>query len=262
MEDLTRVHEYYLSHLLFLEQASPIALKAIIKREKDKCGKDFTCLLKENKDSFKTRYKTEYLQLFQDDVVNIGFEAWDTLQLCAAIFVLFKSDLTDPEIKAIQCIYDQRKDIENYVDSASLTFKMYKEKQELLHKQLLELIGFIDTQANVDCKSTMYTFEPKSINLSDKLRGELKQTNDLKTHLQIVMKENVVTKIDTNNGVNSQIWQTNGMFTLYNNCEVGPSVAFGSNTLNHYQLLFKLPTPFIQFEYIIYLMPHLYTLSE
>ncbi|XP_060599062.1 uncharacterized protein LOC132752715 [Ruditapes philippinarum] len=207
-DDLTRVHEYYLSHLLLLEQASPIALKAIIKRELDACGKDIAPLLNENKDSFKTKYEAEYLQLFQDDTVNSDFDSWDTLQLCAAIFFLFKSDLADQEVKAIQCIYDLRKDIEN-VESASLTYNTYKEKQRLLREQLLELVKLIGDHDKLYCKRMMYSFEPTSIHLSEQLKGSLKQTNDVKTHLKIAMKENVVTQVDINNGEDNEIWPTN-----------------------------------------------------
>ncbi|XP_060599397.1 uncharacterized protein LOC132753003, partial [Ruditapes philippinarum] len=203
--DLTRGHEYYLSNLLFLEQASPIALKAILKREVDKCGTDIATLLNENKNSFKTKFETEYLQLFQNDMLNTDFDFWDTLQLCAAIFVLFESDLADPEVEAIQCIYENRKDIENYAEVASLTYTTYKEKQHTLREQLLELIKLINDKEKLDCKRMMFSFEPKSMNLSEKLIGNLKQTKDVKTHLQIAIEGNVVTKIETISDENDPI---------------------------------------------------------
>ncbi|XP_060572286.1 uncharacterized protein LOC132730390 [Ruditapes philippinarum] len=212
--DITRGHEHYLCHILLLEQASPIALKAIIKKEEKKCGKSIGTLLNENRDAFKTLYETEYLQIFQEEDVNDDIDTWDTLQLCAVILVLFKSDLTEPEVKAIQCVYDQRKDIEQYTECASLTFNTYNEKQHLLHDQLLELITLIDDQANLDCKRMMFSFESKSIKLSETQIDKLTQTNDIKTHLKIAIDVDVVTENDIICEENHQKLQTNDqMFT-------------------------------------------------
>ncbi|XP_060595403.1 uncharacterized protein LOC132749599 isoform X2 [Ruditapes philippinarum] len=212
--DVTRGHEHYLSHILLLEQASPIALKAIIKREENKCGKDIGILLNENRDTFKTQYETEFLQLFQGDVVNDDIDTWDTLQLCAVTLALFKSDLTEPEVKAIQCIYDHRKDIEHYVERASLTYNTYKEKQHLLHEQLLELITLIDDQANLDCKRMVFSFESKSMQFSEPQIDKLTRTNDIKTHLKIAIDVVVVTENDITGEENDLDLQTTGqMFT-------------------------------------------------
>ncbi|XP_060601960.1 uncharacterized protein LOC132755172 [Ruditapes philippinarum] len=212
--DVTRGHEHYLCHILLLEQASPIALKAIIKGKEKKCGKNIRILLNENRDAFKTKYETEFLQLIQEDGVNDDIDTWDTLQLCAVTLVLFKSDLTEPEVKAIQCIYDQRKDIEQYTERASLTFNTYNEKQHLLHDQLLELIRFIDDQANLDCKRMMFSFESKSMKLSDTQIDQLTQTNDIKTHLKIAIDLDIVTENHIIGEENHQKLQSNGqMFT-------------------------------------------------
>ncbi|XP_060589487.1 uncharacterized protein LOC132744724 [Ruditapes philippinarum] len=208
--DVTRGHEHYLCHILLLEQASPIALKAIIKREEKKYGKDIGILLNENRDAFKTQYETEFLQLIQEDDVNDDIDTWDTLQLCAVTLVLFKSDLTEPEVKAIQCIYDQRKDIEQYTECASLTFNTYNEKQHLLHDQLLELITLIDDQAKLDCKCMMFSFESKSLKLSKTQIDKLTQTHDIKTHLNIALDVDVVTENDIIGEENHQKLQTNG----------------------------------------------------
>ncbi|XP_060555731.1 uncharacterized protein LOC132716464 [Ruditapes philippinarum] len=212
--DVTRGHEHYLCHILLLEQASPIALKAIIKREEKKCEKHIGILLNENRDAFTTQYETEFLQLIQEDDVNDDIHTWDTLQLCAMTLVLFKSDLTEPELKAIQCIYDQRKDIEQYTECASLSFNTYKEKQYLLHDQLLELMTLIDDQAKIECKRMLFSFESKSMKLSETQIAKLTQTNDIKTHLKIAIDVDVVTENDINCEENHQKLQTNGqMFT-------------------------------------------------
>ncbi|XP_060583146.1 uncharacterized protein LOC132739440 [Ruditapes philippinarum] len=212
--DITRGHEHYLSHILLLEQASPIALKAIIKREEKKCEKHIGILLNENRDAFTTQYEIEYLQLFQIDNVNGDIDTWDTLQMCAVTLVLFKSDLTEPEVKAIQCIYDQRKDIEHYAECASLTLNTYNEKQQLLHEQLLELIMQIDDHAKFDCKRMMFSFEPKSMKLSETQIDKLTQTNDIKTHLKIAIDVDVVKENDSIGEDYDQKLQTKGqMFT-------------------------------------------------
>ncbi|XP_060575426.1 uncharacterized protein LOC132732915 [Ruditapes philippinarum] len=212
--DITRGHEHYLYHILLLEQASHIALKAIIKREETKCGKSIGIVLNENRDAFKTQYETEFLQLIQKDDVNDDIDTWDTLQLCAVTLVLFKSDLTEPGVKAIQCIYDQRKDIEQYAECAFLTFNTYNEKKNLLHKQLLELITLIDAQANIDCKRMMFSFESKSMKLSETLIDKITQTNDIKTHLKIAIDVDVATENGMIGEENHQKLQTNGqMFT-------------------------------------------------
>ncbi|XP_060584151.1 uncharacterized protein LOC132740288 [Ruditapes philippinarum] len=212
--DITRGHEHYLCHILLLEQASPIALKAIIKKEEKTCGKSIGTLLNENRDAFKTLYETEYPQIFQEEDVNDDIDTWNTLQLCAVILVLFKSDLTEPEVKAIQCVYDQRKDIEQYTECASLTFNTYNEKQHLLHDQLLELITLIDDQANLDCKRMMFSFESKSIKLSETQIDKLTQTNDIKTHLKIAIDVDVVTENDIICEENHQKLQTNGQMFI------------------------------------------------
>ncbi|XP_060584649.1 uncharacterized protein LOC132740700 [Ruditapes philippinarum] len=212
--DKTRGHEHYLRHILLLEQASPIALKAIINREVTKCGRDLCILLNENSHTIKTQYETEFLQLFQEDNINDYIDTWDTLQLCAVTSVLFKSGLTGTEVKAIQCIYDQRKDIEKYVEYASLTYNTYKEKQKLLHEQLLELITLIDDQANLDCKRMVFSFESKLMTLSESQIGKLTRTNDIKTHLKIAMEVNVVTDNDITSEEDDQKLPTNyQMFT-------------------------------------------------
>ncbi|XP_060572320.1 uncharacterized protein LOC132730417 [Ruditapes philippinarum] len=208
--DITRGHEYYLLHILLLEQASPVALKTVIKREEKKCGKNIGILLNENRHKIKTHYKTEYLQLFQEDNVTDDIDTWDTLQLCAVTLVLFKSDLTEPEVKAIQCIYDQRQDIEQYTECASLTFNTYNEKQHLLHDHLLKLITFIDDKANLDCKRMMFSFESKTMKLSETQIDKLTQTNDIKTHLKIAIDVDVVTENDIIGEQNHQKLQTNG----------------------------------------------------
>ncbi|XP_060602872.1 uncharacterized protein LOC132755948, partial [Ruditapes philippinarum] len=207
--DVTRGHEHYLSHLLLLEQASPIALNAIIKREETKCGKNIGIVLNENRDAFKIQYETEFLQLIQEDDVNDDIDTWDTLQLCAVTLVLFKSDLTEPEVKAIQCIYDQRKDIEQYTERASLTFNTYNEKQHLLHDQLLELITLIDDKANLECKRMMFSFESKSMKLSETQIDQLTQTNDIKTHIKIAIDVDIIGE------VNHQKFQSNGRYLCY-----------------------------------------------
>jgi hypothetical protein len=199
-------------HLLLLEQASPIALKAVIKREEKQSRKDISILLNENSDAYKTQYETEYLQIFQEDDVNEDIDTWDTLQLCAVILVLFKSDLTEPEIKAIQCIYDLRKDIEQYTECASLTFNTYSEKEHLLHDQLLELITLIDDQANLDCKRMMFSFESKSMKLSKSHIDKLTRTNDIKTHLKIAIEVDVETENDITGEENDQKFRTNGKY--------------------------------------------------
>ncbi|XP_060572703.1 uncharacterized protein LOC132730737 isoform X3 [Ruditapes philippinarum] len=207
--DITRGHEHYLCHILLLGQASPIALKAIIEREKKNCGKDIGILLNEYSGAFKIGYETEYLQLLQGDHVNDDIDTWDTLQLCAVTLVLFKSDLEGPEIKAIQHIYDQRKDIEKYAKCASLSFKTYKEKQDLVHEQLLELIKRIDQSANYNCKRMMYSFEPESINLSESQVCKLTGTKDVKTHLQVAIEVNFETQSTLTGEDNTQVLHTN-----------------------------------------------------
>ncbi|XP_060589482.1 uncharacterized protein LOC132744720 [Ruditapes philippinarum] len=208
--DITRGHEHYLSHILLLEQASPIALKAIIKREEKKCGNGIRDLLNKNRHTIKTQYKTEYLQLFQEDNVNDDIDTWDTLQLCAVTLVLFKSDLTESEVKAIQCIYDQRKDIEQYTECASLTFNTYNEKNHVLHDQLLELITFVDDQANLYCKRMMFSYESKSMQLSETQIDKLTRTQDVKTHLQVAIEVNCVTQNTFTGEENTQVVQANG----------------------------------------------------
>jgi hypothetical protein len=198
-----------------LEQASPIALKAIINREVTKCGRDLCILLNENSHTIKTQYETEFLQLFQEDNINDYIDTWDTLQLCAVTSVLFKSGLTGTEVKAIQCIYDQRKDIEKYVEYASLTYNTYKEKQKLLHEQLLELITLIDDQANLDCKRMVFSFESKLMTLSESQIGKLTRTNDIKTHLKIAMEVNVVTDNDITSEEDDQKLPTNCKYCCY-----------------------------------------------
>ncbi|XP_060559582.1 uncharacterized protein LOC132719749 [Ruditapes philippinarum] len=194
--DVTRGHEHYLMHILLLEQASPIALKAILKREEEKFGKNISIVLNDNRHTFKDWYETEFLQLFQDENINYDIDTWDTLQLCAVTLVLFKSGLTDQEVKAIQCIYDQRKDIENYVGSASLTYNTYNEKQHLLQEQLLELITLIDCNSGYNCKRMMVSFETKALQLSEPQIGELTRTSDFKTHLKIAFDVDIVTDND------------------------------------------------------------------
>jgi hypothetical protein len=191
-------------------------LKAIIKREEKKCGKSIGILINENKDAFKTQYETEFLQLIQENDVNDDIGTWDTLQLCVVTLILFKSDLTEPEVKAIQCIYDQRKDIEQYTECASLTFNTYNEKQHLLHHQLLELITLIeDDQTNIDCKRMMFSFESKSMKLSETQIDQLKQTHDIKTHLTIAIDVHVLTENAIIVEENDQKLQANGKYLCY-----------------------------------------------
>jgi hypothetical protein len=202
-------------HILLLEQASPIALKAILKREEEKFGKNISIVLNDNRHTFKARYETEFLQLFQDENIKYDIDTWDTLQLCAVTLVLFKSGLTDQEVKAIQCIYDQRKDIENYVGSASLTYNTYNEKQHLLQEQLLELITLIDCNSGYNCKRMMVSFETKALQLSEPQIGELTRTNDFKTHLKIAVEVDAVTENDITGEENDLKLNTNGKYLCY-----------------------------------------------
>jgi hypothetical protein len=199
-------------HILLLEQASPIALKAILKREEKQSRKDIGSLLNEKSDVFKTQYETEYIQLFQEDHVNGDIDTWSTLQLCAVTLVLFKYYLTETEVKAIQCIYDQRKHIGHYVECASITYKTFKEKQKILHEQLLELTTLIDDQAKLDCKRLVFSFQSKSIKLSKTQIGDLTRTNDIKTHLKIAKEVDVVTENDITGEENDQKLQTIGKY--------------------------------------------------
>jgi hypothetical protein len=195
-----------------LEQATPIVLKAIIKREKKKCGKDIGILLNEQRYTFKTHYKTEYLQLFQEDV-NDDIDTWDTLQLCAVLLALFKSDLTGPEVKAIQCIYDQRKDIEHFVECASLKYNTYKEKQHLLIEHLHGLMKLIDVKSDYNCTRMMVSFKTKSLQLSEPQIDKLTQTNDFKTHLKIAKEEVFASENDMIVEDNDRRGEINGTYS-------------------------------------------------
>jgi hypothetical protein len=61
----------------------------------------------------------------------------------------------------------------------------------------------------------MFSFESKSIKLSETQIDKLTQTNDIKTHLKIAIDVDVVTENDIICEENHQQLQTNGKYLCY-----------------------------------------------
>ncbi|XP_053390276.1 uncharacterized protein LOC128553183, partial [Mercenaria mercenaria] len=195
-EDITRGHELYLRHLLLLEQAAPESLKAIIEREVSKRGKSLAYLLAERKDTFNKYHNAEFRQLFKGEEVNTDIDSLDILVLCTIVLVLFESHLATVELEAIKVIKDQRNDLENDAHSASINYKTFEEKWVPLHLALLELIkGIHDKKRTFECTRMIHSFKSEHIRVRLDLIQRIKQTNDVKLHLQMVMQDKVAPNI-------------------------------------------------------------------
>ncbi|XP_053395156.1 uncharacterized protein LOC128555762 [Mercenaria mercenaria] len=191
-EEITRGHELYLRHLLLLGQAAPVGVKAVIEREvrKQYMG-SLANLLAEKKDTFKA-----FPQLFQDDEVNADIDSWDIHLLCDVTLALFESCLTDTEREAILCISGQRKDLDNYADSASLSYKTFETKWAALHPAILGLIKNIDDEtAKLECTRMIYSFKSESTRVNMELINRIKQTKDVNLHVQMAIQDKVAPKI-------------------------------------------------------------------
>ncbi|XP_053389221.1 uncharacterized protein LOC128552215, partial [Mercenaria mercenaria] len=194
-EDITRGHELYLRHILLLGQAAPVPLKAILEREVSKRGKRLADLLAERKDTFNTYHNAEFRQLFKDEEVNTDFDSWDTLVLCVVVLVLFDSYLVNVEVEAIKIIKHQRNELEKFAHSASITYKTFEEKFGPLHSALLELNKGIHDEMKFECTRMIYSFKSEDIRVNLDLIKRIKQTHDVKLHLQMVIQDKIAPRI-------------------------------------------------------------------
>ncbi|XP_053389662.1 obscurin-like [Mercenaria mercenaria] len=195
-EDITRGHELYLRHLLLLEQAAPESLKAVIEREVSKRGKSLAYILAERKDTFNKYHNAEFRQLFKGEEAITDIDLWDTVVLCTIVQVLFDSHLATVEREAIKIIKDQRNNLDSYAHSASINYKTFEEKWDPLNSALLELItGIHDEKRKFECTRMIHSFKSEHIRVSLDLIKRIKQTNDVKVHLQMVIQDKVAPKI-------------------------------------------------------------------
>ncbi|XP_053395202.1 uncharacterized protein LOC123524103 isoform X2 [Mercenaria mercenaria] len=194
-EDTTKGHKFYLKHLLLLGQAAPVALNAVIKREVSKCGENLVQLILKKKDTFRNFESAVCLQLFKDDEVNSNIDSWDTRMLCVVTLVLFKSSLKEAELNAVTCVRDQRKDLDSYAQSASLSYKAFETKWGPLQYAVLELIKDIHDEAKFECTRMIHSFNSESISVNMELINKMKQTSDVNLHVQMAIQDKVVPKI-------------------------------------------------------------------
>ncbi|XP_053383112.1 uncharacterized protein LOC128549727 [Mercenaria mercenaria] len=192
---ITRGHEHYLRYLLLLGQAAPVALKALCRRQELNSGTTLNSLILEKKETFKQSQSEHFVQLFHDDSVNTNIESWDTHLLCVVLSVLFEQRLSSPEHEGIDCIRDQRKDLDNFASSASLSFNTFKSKWDPLHKALLELSKDIDDQAKLECKLMIHSFYSEPITVNWKLINKFMKIRDVDMHVKLAIEDKVVPKI-------------------------------------------------------------------
>ncbi|XP_053395917.1 uncharacterized protein LOC123523486 [Mercenaria mercenaria] len=131
--------------------------------------------------------------------MNTKIDSWDTRLLCVVTLVLFESYLDSSEIQAVTCISEQRKDLDNYAQSASLNYETFQRKWDELHAALLELIKDIEGKAKFECTQMIHSFKLENISVNLELINRMKQTKDVSFHVQMAIQDKVVRKIHGDN---------------------------------------------------------------
>ncbi|XP_045195206.2 uncharacterized protein LOC123550854 isoform X2 [Mercenaria mercenaria] len=195
MNEETGDSKRYLRHLLLLEQAAPLALKAVINCTASESGKTLESLLLEHKDNIKTNNNEEFQKLFQDNEVNTHLDSWDIRLICFVTLVLFESHLSESKLEAVKCIRDQQNDLDNYARSAELSFSTFECKWNSLSHALLELMKGINEQVTLECKTMMHSFYSEPIHVDWTLIRKMQQAKDVNVQLKMVIQEKVSTTI-------------------------------------------------------------------